>query len=177
MRLPAPAALPDGLDACLAGRRSRRPDATHQPPTDADLATLLHHAAHAPSAGGLHVVRLYSAAHDALARYDPDKHALEPLGTDPNLLLEWMGPAMGNTTPPPAAVLLGHGSGPAEQKYGRAARRLVAMDAGAIYMTLGLVSAALGLMGCGVGPQTFDNAHECADWPHETLVGGFAVGR
>ena len=133
MNLPDPIVLPDALGTCLDLRRSQRPDRRHRAPDLRQIGTLLHHAARGPSAGGLHVIQLYAAGPpEGLLRYSPAEHILEVGDADPSLLLEWMGQAMGNTTPPPYAILLAQKGGPAEQKYGRAARRLVQMDAGAI---------------------------------------------
>ena len=165
------------LVECLAARRSQRPDSRAAAPDGVDMIALLHYASTTPAAGGLRPVQLYAATDRHLIRYDAEARQLQTCDADPTLLLEWMGAAMGNATPPPSAILLGWQAGPLERKYRGNARRLAYMDAGAIYMALGLVCAALDLMGCGVGPQAFADAHERAAWPYEELVGGFAVGR
>ena len=130
-----------------------------------------------PVGGGLHVLRCYVAQGTAMARYEPDEHGLAPAGFDPSLLLEWCGRSMGNPLPAPFAFLLAWIPGPKEKRYGKDALSLVRMETGAVYLAMGLVCSALGLMGCGIGPQAFKDAHERAGWPYERLVGAFAVGK
>src|SRR5206468_651245 len=140
-----------------------------------------------PGGGALYELEIYPVAHrceglDAgLYHYDPRNHRLERLsGLSPEArgLIEAAG-AMAEAPPPDVLLVLAARFQRVTWKYRSMAYAGILKNAGALYQTMYLVAAAMGLSACALGGGDADLFARAAGtrWEAETSVGELILNR
>jgi SagB-type dehydrogenase family enzyme len=143
-----------------------------------------------PSGGGLYSLEIYpvigSGAVDSVIagvyRYRADCHAMEVLArgaTACEPFLSAGAEAIGQVDRPPVLLLISSRIALQSKDYHQNAYSLVLKEVGALFQTLYLVCAYLGLTGCALGGGTPDNLLTDLSGTHNLdnpVVGEFAVG-
>lgn len=209
MELPRPSAemvarLESPLARVLETRRSRR-DFDPRPLSLAELGAFLHASARVqsvmrphqredevsfrpyPSGGARHALEIYLVARrcQGLAvgayHYDPSRHALEPIMSEPRALAELLDDNphhLEGPHPPQISLYLAARLGRAAWKYQAIAYKIINQDLGGLYQTFYLVGTALGLAPCAIGDLDAPRAGKSLglDWRDEPVVGLFTLG-
>jgi len=141
-----------------------------------------------PSAGASYELELYLAVDtcEGLVRgfyhYDPDGHALVPIGARPpelDALLAGAELAMGAPAAPQVLITIAARFGRISWKYSSIAYALILKDVGVLIQTLYLMATDMGLDGCAVGTTDIDLFAKMTglEFHVEGPVGQFAIGR
>lgn len=209
MELPRPRAemaarLESPLVRVLEARRSRR-DFDPRPLSLEELGAFLHASARVqtvmrphqhdeelslrpyPSGGARHALEIYPVVRrcQGLAvgayHYDPLRHALEPIASEPKALTELLADNphhLEGPQPPQVDFYLAARLGRVAWKYQAIAYKVINQDLGGLYQTFYLVGTALGLAPCAIGNLDAPRAGKTLglDWRDEPLVGRFTLG-
>ena len=140
-----------------------------------------------PSSGSSYELELYATV-DRCAdiprgvyHYDPLRHRLEPIGSDPadvDELLETGKVAANLDATPPVLLTITARFRRLSRKYNGLSYSLVLKNVGALTQTLSLVSTAMGLAACRLDSGDIEVTGRVfgLDWRVESTVGGFVIG-
>ncbi|MGJ6960531.1 SagB/ThcOx family dehydrogenase [Streptosporangium sp. G11] len=140
-----------------------------------------------PSSGNSYELELYATV-DRCAdvprgvyHYDPLRHRLEPIESDPadvDELLEAGKVAANLDTTPPVLLTITARFRRLSRKYNGLSHSMVLKNVGALTQTLSLVGTAMGLAACGLDSGDIETTGRVfgLDWRVESSVGGFVVG-
>ncbi len=140
-----------------------------------------------PSGGARHPLEIYPVVRrcqgltEGAYHYDPLRHALEPVASEPKALAELLSDNphhLEGPQPPQVSLYLAARLGRTAWKYQSIAYKVINQDLGGLYQTFYLVATALGLAPCAVGNLDASGVGKALglDWRGEPVVGLFTLG-